>query len=135
MVVKKIKQVFEVETAFNPCPECSSENLEIVHCGYSSFNVGHILCKDCSFKVEYQLVVWEDAKAYSKMAEDWNNYKRPPSLESEYFRGMDEVITLLRNMPTTSNYPAVNDVTSLINYLESRIKTIKAMERTKGEED
>ena len=35
----------------NPCRECGSEDISVGDCGYSSFNVGWALCKNCGYEV------------------------------------------------------------------------------------
>jgi len=38
-----------------PCPKCKSKNIEILDCGYTTFNCGHGKCLDCGHKHSFQL--------------------------------------------------------------------------------
>lgn len=39
------------KTKINLCRECGSDNISVGDCGYSSFNVGWAVCKNCGYEV------------------------------------------------------------------------------------
>jgi hypothetical protein len=75
MPIKEVREVGVKKISFNPCAKCGSEDLEILNCGYSSFNVGHVKCKACKHEVKLNLCHWDDSGAYVELAKAWNAWK------------------------------------------------------------
>ena len=52
-----------------PCPKCGSNDLDIGDCGYSSFNVAWVRCKNCKLSA--------DISGDSAVSE-WNEWVKDP---------------------------------------------------------
>ena len=53
-----------------PCPKCDSTDLEAQNCGYSSFDVAWVKCRECGLKLTVQ--------CSSNATSDWNRWARDP---------------------------------------------------------
>ena len=98
--MNKMNKKFKLE----PCPNCESSNILIYNCGYSSFNAGHVECKDCKWKVDISGLESDASFAY-----EWNrcvkqyhikakaDYRR--KLEASYCINMtnEEIVKVLKD--------------------------------------
>lgn len=57
-----------------PCRKCGSTDLEVLNCGYSSFNVGHVKCKSCGHTVTVNHIDW-NSKGTVELIRVWNKDK------------------------------------------------------------
>ena len=71
-----MNEILDIE----PCPNCDSKNINIYECGYSTFNPGGGICKDCkhsitgfvNFNVPFidLLKIWNDGAKLQRKPKD-----------------------------------------------------------------
>lgn len=72
----------------DPCPKCKNKkDFDILNCGYSSFNVGHVKCLKCGYEVNSGLVGIFDNECIPELINLWNRkvraFKKKKSKEDE----------------------------------------------------
>ncbi len=55
-----------------PCPKCKSKDIEIMECGYSTFNVGHGKCCGCGYEITTVYLMSWGKHAEKEVIHIWN---------------------------------------------------------------
>ena len=69
-MIAKSNRVIEETVELVPCCHCGSENLDLFNCGYSSFNVAGVDCKDCGYQFRLNGADWNMPD--TDIAKAWN---------------------------------------------------------------
>jgi len=83
---------YDTNIKLKPCSKCSSSNIEFYNCGYSSFNIATLTCKDCSYQLRSVVCNWSDKDVYLEMSVKWNN--RPKPTKSKEQQRIDKAIKI-----------------------------------------
>ena len=84
----KVNKIIEEDVYYAPCIECGCDELIFNNCGYTTFNVGSVKCKNCENKVEIKYLDTNATDA--DMVSFWNEKNDVNILISELEEHIDE---------------------------------------------
>ena len=55
-----------------PCPVCGGTLIDVMDCGYSSFNAGHVKCGQCKYTITLSCLSCDEEHAHKELIKEWN---------------------------------------------------------------
>lgn len=111
-----------------PCHKCGGRRVDYYDCGYSTFNPGHVKCRQCGFKVEAPNC--DSLNPWPVLEKAWDHANK--NIQVDSIEQLKEILASRRPIQTCSMTLCIGDLLEIIKLKNDVDECHRTMDQIDG---